>query len=58
MSPLRDPIKTRTRFEGLLESAIKMYSNDIPNEINENNSTLDLNSRLKENRGKSAIPAR
>lgn len=28
LSPLRDPVYTRNRFEGLLEGAIKMYSVD------------------------------
>lgn len=61
LSPVRDPVKTRNRFEGLLEGAIKMYSNDIQGEVfNEINSTTGggAATKQKENRGKSAIPSR
>lgn len=61
LSPVRDPVKTRNRFEGLLEGAIKMYSNDIQGEVfNEINSTSGggAATKQKENRGKSAIPNR
>lgn len=61
-SPLRDPVKTRNRFKGLLEGAIKMYSNDNPDEsieeanIGQSDGAKKLKS--KEYRGKSAIPYR
>lgn len=62
-SPYRDPIQTRNRFEGLLEGAIKMYSNDINQEVcNEINFTSEASKaagviKLKD-RGKSAVPIR
>lgn len=59
LSPLRDPGKTRTRFEGLLEGAIKMYSNEINHEVfHEINANSDVATRPKENRGRSAVPSR
>lgn len=61
LSPLRDPAKTRSRFEGLLEGAINLYSGDISNEVmDEINSTSDAVKRAKPKdvRLKTAIPSR
>ncbi|KAJ6638261.1 hypothetical protein Bhyg_10995 [Pseudolycoriella hygida] len=54
MSPLRDPALTRTRFEGLLEGAIKLYSNDDTRNDNGNN---DVPGAIRpiENKSKSAM---
>ncbi|KAG4068410.1 hypothetical protein HA402_007930 [Bradysia odoriphaga] len=54
MSPLRDPVLTRTRFEGLLEGAIKLYSNDDTHtEIGNNDVPGAI--RPIENKSKSAM---
>lgn len=61
LSPIRDPAKTRSRFEGLLEGAINLYSGDISNEVmDEINSTSDAVTRVtrKDVRLKTAIPTR
>lgn len=53
-SPLRDPLTTRNRFEGLLEGAIKMY------DTNENTKNDEVPGAIKSKdfRGKSAIVLR
>lgn len=53
-SPLRDPLITRNRFEGLLEGAIKMYS------TNENAKDDEVPGAIKSKdfRGKSAVVLR
>ncbi|XP_055535581.1 uncharacterized protein LOC129724602 isoform X2 [Wyeomyia smithii] len=55
-SPLRDPVITRNRFEGLLEGAIKLYSEPAEkDETNKNSITLPGVIRpTVEHRGKSA----
>lgn len=61
LSPIRDPVKTRNRFEGLLEGAIKMYSNNNPDESIDDADTISKDPKQmksKEFRGKSAIPYR
>lgn len=56
-SPLRDPVKTRNRFEGLLEGAIKLYSNGIKKSSTDDNKSGAM--RLsKDPRGKSAVVTR
>lgn len=65
---MRDPVKTRFRFEGLLESAIEMYStkpsrnNTVESDEDDDNHGTQIDMpgviRPKENRGKSAIVTR
>lgn len=63
-SPLRDPTKTRNRFEGLLEGAIKLYSNGIKQFSDDgtvNNGSNDVPGAIrlpKDSRGKSAVVTR
>lgn len=54
MSPLRDPVLTRTRFEGLLEGAIKLYSND-DTQADVGNNDVPGAIRPIENKSKSAM---
>lgn len=56
-SPLRDPVKTRNRFEGLLEGAIKLYSNGIKKSSADNDVPGAIRSS-KDPRGKSAVVTR
>lgn len=57
-SPMRDPIQTRNRFEGLLEGAIKLYSNDSKDsDFNQPNDMPGV-IRSKDSRGKSAATTR
>lgn len=55
-SPLRDPVITRNRFEGLLEGAIQLYS-DPPAKEEAHKHSITLPGVIRppvENRGKSA----
>lgn len=60
LSPLRDPVYTRTRFEGLLEGAIRMYSNDLADTQPDAESSSNVPGvvRVRDNRGKSAMVPR
>lgn len=60
LSPLRDPVYTRNRFEGLLEGAIKMYSNDVTDNRHGDTHFNDMPGaiRPREFRGKSAMVPR
>lgn len=60
LSPLRDPVYTRNRFEGLLEGAIKMYSDDAPDSRHEHPHFNDVPGaiRPRDCRGKSAMMLR
>lgn len=55
-SPLRDPLMTRNRFEGLLEGAIKMYSTNDNENVKDDEVPGAIKS--KDFRGKSAIVLR
>ncbi|XP_058460600.1 uncharacterized protein LOC131436119 isoform X2 [Malaya genurostris] len=59
-SPLRDPIITRNRFEGLLEGAIQLYSEPVDKDDTNKNSSITLPGVIRsigEHRGKSAAVA-
>lgn len=58
MSPIRDPVETRNRFEGLVEGAIEMYMEDGTETPEIASSAALYAARCRENRGKSAIPFR
>lgn len=53
-----EPAASRIRFEGLLESAIQLYSNPENVSLPSTASAQNTLSRPKENRGKSAIVTR
>ncbi|XP_049290335.1 uncharacterized protein LOC125767607 isoform X2 [Anopheles funestus] len=55
-SPMRDPVITRNRFEGLLEGAIQLYT-DGPEREEEQKNSIPLPGVIRpvENRGKSAV---
>ncbi|XP_021696548.1 uncharacterized protein LOC5566273 isoform X2 [Aedes aegypti] len=58
-SPIRDPVVTRNRFEGLLEGAIQLYS-DPPEKEEANKHSITLPGVIRpptEHRGKSAAAA-
>ncbi|XP_062540447.1 uncharacterized protein LOC134208673 isoform X2 [Armigeres subalbatus] len=58
-SPIRDPVVTRNRFEGLLEGAIQLYS-DPPDKEEANKNSITLPGVIRpptEHRGKSAAAA-
>uniref|UniRef100_A0A182FD21 Uncharacterized protein n=1 Tax=Anopheles albimanus TaxID=7167 RepID=A0A182FD21_ANOAL len=56
-SPLRDPVVTRNRFEGLLEGAIQLYEEECPEREEEQKNSIPLPGviRPSETRGKSAL---
>uniref|UniRef100_A0A182NKI8 Cadherin domain-containing protein n=1 Tax=Anopheles dirus TaxID=7168 RepID=A0A182NKI8_9DIPT len=58
-SPMRDPVVTRNRFEGLLEGAIQLYT-DGPEREEEQKNSIPLPGVIRpvENRGKSAVVVR
>ncbi|XP_058840571.1 uncharacterized protein LOC131696162 isoform X1 [Topomyia yanbarensis] len=59
-SPLRDPVITRNRFEGLLEGAIQLYS-EPPDKDEANKNSITLPGVIRstgEHRGKSAAVVR
>ncbi|XP_052873750.1 uncharacterized protein LOC128279069 [Anopheles cruzii] len=58
-SPLRDPVVTRNRFEGLLEGAIQLYG-DGPERDEEQKTSIPLPGVIRpvESRGKSAVVVR
>uniref|UniRef100_A0A4Y0BK00 Uncharacterized protein n=1 Tax=Anopheles funestus TaxID=62324 RepID=A0A4Y0BK00_ANOFN len=58
-SPMRDPVITRNRFEGLLEGAIQLYT-DGPEREEEQKNSIPLPGVIRpvENRGKSAVVVR
>ncbi|XP_052896476.1 uncharacterized protein LOC128303533 [Anopheles moucheti] len=58
-SPMRDPVLTRNRFEGLLEGAIQLYT-DGPEREEEQKNSIPLPGVIRpvENRGKSAVVVR
>ncbi|XP_040156497.1 uncharacterized protein LOC120896436 isoform X2 [Anopheles arabiensis] len=58
-SPMRDPVVTRNRFEGLLEGAIQLYT-DEPEREEEQKNSIPLPGVIRpvENRGKSAVVVR
>uniref|UniRef100_A0A182WBL5 Uncharacterized protein n=1 Tax=Anopheles minimus TaxID=112268 RepID=A0A182WBL5_9DIPT len=58
-SPMRDPVMTRNRFEGLLEGAIQLYT-DGPEREEEQKNSIPLPGVIRpvENRGKSAVVVR
>lgn len=63
MSPIRDPAVTRNRFEGLLEGAIQFYSEHVEESAGPGtpeivSSAAVYAAKIRENRGKSAIPFR
>lgn len=64
MSPIRDPIRTRHRFEGLLEGAIELYTTHDGDdgastpEIMASGVAAAFAERMRINRGKSALPFR
>lgn len=56
-SPLRDPISTRNRFEGLLEGAIRLYNGGATKKVDTNtpdDKNLLETPRFRDFRGKSA----
>lgn len=57
VSPLRDPAKTRNRFEGLLEGAIRLYETSDDREMGHTRKPSVSFSRNADttNRGKSAV---
>lgn len=58
-SPIRDPVVTRNRFEGLLEGAIQLYT-DPPDKEEANKHSITLPGVIRapaEHRGKSAAAA-
>ncbi|XP_035789588.1 uncharacterized protein LOC118465444 isoform X2 [Anopheles albimanus] len=59
-SPLRDPVVTRNRFEGLLEGAIQLYEEECPEREEEQKNSIPLPGviRPSETRGKSALVVR
>uniref|UniRef100_A0AAG5D811 Uncharacterized protein n=1 Tax=Anopheles atroparvus TaxID=41427 RepID=A0AAG5D811_ANOAO len=58
-SPMRDPVITRNRFEGLLEGAMQLYTDGAEREEEQKNSIpLPGVIRPVENRGKSAVVVR
>lgn len=62
LSPLRDPVYTRNRFEGLLEGAIKLYSGE-ETVTHHTTTTTQFNEvpgaiRPRDGRGKSAMASR
>lgn len=55
-SPLKDPVKTRSRFEGLIEGAISLYETSEDRELGHSRKPAVSFSRNSENnRGKSAV---
>ncbi|XP_063706119.1 uncharacterized protein LOC134835178 [Culicoides brevitarsis] len=64
ISPIHDPVRTRNRFEGLLEGAIELYASQRDTTDSPSTSEVMASSaaiyadQCRANRGKSAIPFR
>lgn len=63
MSPIHDPLRTRNRFEGLLEGAIELYASQRESESPSTSEVMASSAaiyaeQIRANRGKSALPFR